>query len=69
MGVKFILTVLSFVFFMVFVVQNMEVVEINFLIWTVTTARAILFFSTFLLGLVMGWFFCSYSKNDKQTDL
>lgn len=39
-----------------FVVQNIAVVEVNFFIWTVTVPRAILLLIIFVAGAAFGWF-------------
>lgn len=39
----------------VFVVQNVATVEVNFLVWNVSLPRAILYLIIFALGAVVGW--------------
>ena len=39
----------------IFVFQNMEVVEVNFLIWSVEASRVIIFLVIFLIGALVGW--------------
>ena len=39
----------------VFVLQNMEVVEVNFLMWSVEASRVIIYLSIFLLGAITGY--------------
>ena len=38
-----------------FVVQNMVVVEVNFLAWTVSMPRALMIFGTLIIGIFAGW--------------
>jgi uncharacterized integral membrane protein len=38
-----------------FVVQNMKVVEVNFLAWTVSMPRALMIFGTLIIGIIGGW--------------
>jgi uncharacterized integral membrane protein len=40
---------------LVFVIQNMKVVEVNFLAWTVSMPRALMIFGTLVIGIVGGW--------------
>lgn len=52
-----------------FIAQNVAVVEIGFLFWRVTMSSALLIFATLVMGLLLGWFMHSYllyrkSKND-----
>lgn len=39
----------------VFVLQNMEVVEVDFLLWSVEASRVIIYLTIFLLGAVTGY--------------
>jgi uncharacterized integral membrane protein len=48
-----ILLVLS-VLLVVFVVQNYEVVSIQFLFWSFQTSRAIILFGSFIIGVLVG---------------
>jgi len=41
--------------FAVFVFQNAEMVEVEFLFWKTEASRALILVGTFLLGLVVGW--------------
>ena len=38
-----------------FVVQNMKVVEVNFLAWTISMPRALMIFGTLIIGIAGGW--------------
>ena len=40
---------------LVFVVQNTQVVEVNFLFWTLSMSRALILLITLAIGLVGGW--------------
>ena len=47
---------LSMVFLLlVFTVQNTEIVEVQFLFWSVGMSRAILLLGVFAAGLALGW--------------
>jgi len=39
----------------IFVLQNIQVVEVRFLFWTVSMSRALMLFGTLAIGLVAGW--------------
>jgi uncharacterized integral membrane protein len=39
----------------VFVLQNMQVVEFQFLLWTFSVSRALMLFSTLAIGIFAGW--------------
>lgn len=39
----------------IFTTQNYEVVDIQFLLWSFSTSRAIIIFSTLIVGIIIGW--------------
>lgn len=45
---------------LVFTVQNVAAVDVNFLVWTVTMSRALLIMFTLAIGFLLGWFLHSY---------
>jgi uncharacterized integral membrane protein len=55
--VKNVLFVCLLVIVIVFVVQNTEVVEFKFLVWTVSMSRALVLLGTLAIGLIAGWLF------------
>lgn len=46
---------LSLLILVIFSVQNYGVVKIQFLFWSFQTSRAIMFYVTLALGVVIGW--------------
>jgi uncharacterized integral membrane protein len=42
-------------FVLIFVVQNTQVVEFRFLVWTISISRALMLFGTLAIGFVAGW--------------
>ena len=61
--------VLSLVFagvVVVFVVQNVAMVEIGFLFWSFTLARSLLIFSVLAIGIVIGWMLSSWFSCRRQ---
>ncbi|MFB0505701.1 MAG: lipopolysaccharide assembly protein LapA domain-containing protein [Thermodesulfobacteriota bacterium] len=54
MGKTIIFVILS-VLILVFVIQNTQVVETRFLIWTISMSRSLLLLGTFFMGIVAGW--------------
>mgnify|MGYP001584441426 CR=1 FL=1 len=44
----------------VFIAQNVTVVEIGFLFWKASMSSAVLIFFTLMLGFILGWFLHSY---------
>ena len=39
----------------IFILQNAAVVDVQFLVWTVSLSRALLMFILLALGIVIGW--------------
>jgi uncharacterized integral membrane protein len=50
----------------VFVLQNTDVVEVKFLVWTKSMSRALILLLTFLIGLVAGWLGTRFRKKGKR---
>lgn len=50
---RIVLLVLGLLF-VIFVVQNAEVVQLRFLFWSTQASRALVLLGTFVLGLVIG---------------
>ena len=40
---------------LIFVVQNTQVVEFRFLVWTISASRALMLFGALAIGFVAGW--------------
>ena len=45
---------------LVFIIQNVAAVEVNFLLWTVSMSRALLILFTLAIGILIGWIMHSY---------
>jgi uncharacterized integral membrane protein len=39
----------------IFIVQNVAVVEIQFLLWKISTSRSLMIFIVLAIGIVIGW--------------
>jgi len=66
MKFKVIASVLLAGFALVFIFQNVDLVNIRFLFWTLAISRSLLVFSFLLIGLVLGWFVRSYAMQRRQ---
>jgi uncharacterized integral membrane protein len=44
----------------IFVAQNVAVVEIRFLFWTFVLSRVLLIFCVLAIGIIIGWMLCSW---------
>ena len=54
MNWKWMLVLVLLLFLVIFAVQNYEVVNVRFLLWSFTTSRAIVIFASVVLGIVIG---------------
>lgn len=50
----------------VFIAQNVAVVEIGFLLWRASMSSALLIFFTLTIGFLLGWFLHSYLLHRKS---
>lgn len=48
-----------------FIIQNVAVVEIQFLFWSIQMSRSLLMFLMLAIGVIIGWFLHSYLKYQK----
>ena len=60
MNLKLVLILLLSSLAVVFIAQNMAVVEIGFLAWRASMSTALLIFFTLLLGFLLGWILHGY---------
>jgi len=49
-----------------FIIQNVAVVEIQFLFWSTQIPRSLLMFLLLAMGIIMGWFLHSYYTSRKE---
>ena len=52
---KFIFGIIIGILVIIFMVQNVEVVDLQFLAWTIHLPRAIMILIVFVLGIVVGY--------------
>jgi putative membrane protein len=52
---KTIVFVILAVLVLLFVIQNTQVVETRFLVWTISMSRSLLLLGTFIIGVIAGW--------------
>lgn len=50
----------------VFVMQNIAVVEIQFLFWSMSITRSLLLFIIFGVGVLLGWVLKSFAQRQKK---
>ena len=49
----------------IFIAQNIAMVEISFLYWRISLSSALLIFFSLAIGFVLGWFLHSYASHRK----
>jgi uncharacterized integral membrane protein len=60
MNLKLTLIIILSSLAVVFIAQNVAVVEIGFLFWRASMSSALLIFFTLMIGFLLGWFLHSY---------
>ena len=60
MNIKVILIIILASLAVLFITQNVAVVEVSFLFWSISMSRALLIFFLLILGFSLGWFLHSY---------
>ena len=60
MGYKLIITLILAGFVVLFIIQNVAVVDVRFLVWTLQISKSLLIFLLFAIGMIMGWAFNGY---------
>lgn len=53
--IKFIVGILFGVVAIIFILQNVHVIEVNFLGWSVSLSQSVLFIILLLVGFALGW--------------
>ena len=69
MHFKLILSLILTGLVVLFVVQNVAVVEISFLIWSFAMSRALLVFFVLAAGILIGWLLHGYFSRHRRQDL
>ena len=68
MNFKLILIIILTSLVATFITQNVAVVEVSFLFWSVSMSRALLIFFLLVIGFILGWFLHSYLSYRKSKD-
>jgi len=74
MNIKFILIIILASLAVIFITQNVAVVEVSFFFWSISMSRALLILFLLVIGFCLGWFLHSYllyqkSKDEKSNDI
>jgi len=65
MNIKLLLILILAGLAVIFIIQNVAVVEIQFLFWSFQMSRSLLMFFLLAMGIIMGWFLHGYLKYRK----
>jgi len=73
MKLRLVLIILFGILAVIFTLQNIAVVEVSFLFWSISMSRALLIFFLLIIGFIVGWFlhgylFCRESKDESANN-
>ncbi len=66
MNFRLILAYAIGIFALIFVIQNLETVQVNFLLWTVQMPRAVMLLLVFLAGAVTAWLVATLKGGERR---
>ena len=66
MNLKLILILILLSLAVVFIAQNVAVVEIGFVFWRASVSNALLIFFTLMIEFILGWFLYGYLLYQKS---
>jgi putative membrane protein len=65
MNIKLLITLALMFILVIFIIQNVNVIEIRFLFWAIHMSRSLLIFLLLVVGVLMGWFMNGYMRYRK----
>ena len=66
MRYKLIISLALICLIVIFIIQNVSVIEINIFFWTIAMSRVLLMFILIAIGIIIGWLLKSYSMHGKE---
>ena len=69
MNFKMIVSIVLAGIAVLFIIQNVTVVELTFLFWTVSMSRALLMFLFLSIGIILGWLLQSHFGRIKAVNM
>lgn len=66
-NVKLYVTLVLIALATLFIIQNVEVVEVRFLFWQAAMSRALMFVLLLLIGIAIGWLLRSHQLHKGPT--
>jgi len=67
MNMKRVVTIVCGLLYVVFVIQNTQVVEVRFLFWSTQVSRALILAGTFVLGFISGQLWSWIRRKKEET--
>lgn len=67
MNMKRVVTIVCGLLYVVFVIQNTQVVEVRFLLWSTQVSRALILAGTFVLGFISGQLWSWIRRKKEET--
>jgi uncharacterized integral membrane protein len=59
-NIKLTVALVLLLLLLIFIIQNAVVVELHFLIWTLSMSRSLIIIFSIFIGIVMGWLLNSF---------
>jgi uncharacterized integral membrane protein len=66
--VRFILGIIFGIIAIIFIVQNIQTVDVTFLAWTLTMSRALMLLIILGIGFVLGWAVCGIGQRRRRLE-
>ncbi|MEJ2093809.1 MAG: lipopolysaccharide assembly protein LapA domain-containing protein [Gammaproteobacteria bacterium] len=66
MNIKAYVTIILILLSTIFIVQNLEIVEVHFFLWQLNISRAVLVILLLLIGFLIGWLLHGYFQRYKS---
>ena len=67
-NLKMVLSLAGLTLFLIFVIQNTEAVDVEFLFWSFQTRRALLLFIVLAIGFGIGWILHGWPRRSLPTN-
>ena len=63
MNYKIVLILIPVFLAVLFIIQNIALVEVQFLFWSIQMSQSLLMFLLVAIGIIIGWFLHSFFKH------
>jgi len=67
MNIKLVIALISIAAVSIFIVQNADVVDLQFMFWKISMSRALMFVFLMLIGIAIGWFLRGHLLHKKES--